>query len=475
MTNLETRLAKDFNPEIRSVITLSIIHTSKSILELINIENILNQQGFNVLYAEPYMDFRTDYEEKYRQVIEQDNDKGKSLVIITTESFEQIDFDILKIAEEQQRIFDYQFSQLFPQVVSALENVSASIPKNIDEWIGFAKDFGFQLNKINASSEGREYKDVILHFLDKINRHFTLWCNQKYSNLLSDSYIDGPKTLNNILHHIAYRLRKKELQKVAIIVFDGMSFDQWELIKQALPALKKLIVEEYGTFSMIPTLTSVSRQAIFSGKLPREYKKYINSTYKEKDLWESFWNEENRSDAVYIKPMENFKEQLHTMENVIEDNQIKIIGTVFPIIDELMHKSSQGYPELYSSIKLWLKNGYLKKVLDDLIREKYEIYITSDHGNIDAIPGGQLNEGVIADTKGQRVRVYDREITRDNALNKYAGLVKLDNKIYALPDDYLPLVHEKANYFGTGNSIITHGGLSVQEVIVPFIHIKEHT
>jgi hypothetical protein len=75
--------------------------------------------------------------------------------------------------------------------------------------------------------------------------------------------------------------------------------------------------------------------------------------------------------------------------------------------------------------------------------------------------------------KGQRVRVYDREITRDNALNRYAGLVKLDNQIYALPDDYLPLVHEKANYFGTGKSAITHGGLSVQEVIVPFIHIKE--
>ena len=100
--------------------------------------------------------------------------------------------------------------------------------------------------------------------------------------------------------------------------------------------------------------------------------------------------------------------------------------------------------------------------------------MTADHGNVEATPAGNLKEGIIADTKGQRVRIYDRESARNKAIASYDGLVKINTSIYALPDDYLPLVHEKAHYFGSTGNIITHGGASLQEVIVPYIHIKRN-
>ena len=108
-----------------------------------------------------------------------------------------------------------------------------------------------------------------------------------------------------------------------------------------------------------------------------------------------------------------------------------------------------------------------------LLDNEYEIIITSDHGNIEALPGKKLNEGIVVDTKGQRVRIYDRESAREKAFQNYSGLIKINPVTYALPENYYALVHEKAEYFGTNGSIITHGGLSFQEAIVPFIHIME--
>ena len=55
--------------------------------------------------------------------------------------------------------------------------------------------------------------------------------------------------------------------KVALVVIDGLAFDQWLTVQQEItrqrPAWR---FEENATFAWVPTITSVSRQAIFAGK-----------------------------------------------------------------------------------------------------------------------------------------------------------------------------------------------------------------
>ena len=50
-----------------------------------------------------------------------------------------------------------------------------------------------------------------------------------------------------------------------------------------------LVMRESATFAWIPTLTSVSRQSIFSGKPPLYFPSSINSTNSEERLWKQFW------------------------------------------------------------------------------------------------------------------------------------------------------------------------------------------
>jgi hypothetical protein len=59
---------------------------------------------------------------------------------------------------------------------------------------------------------------------------------------------------------------------VALLVFDGLAFDQWVQIRERLIATTKRFAFDEGTaFAWLPTVTSVSRQALFSGLKPREF------------------------------------------------------------------------------------------------------------------------------------------------------------------------------------------------------------
>ncbi|WP_020614471.1 BREX-3 system phosphatase PglZ [Sediminispirochaeta bajacaliforniensis] len=472
MISLEDKIKEAFSIDLIGTIPLSIIKTSQTVIDTFDISGFLTHRGYTVLHNDQYLQFRCTYETLYRQRLETGDLEGFSLVIITTDSLDQLDFDILEQAEREYRVFDYSFSQVFPPEISAIENLLSQVPKEADEWINFAQELGILLYQFRKSDKTQKYGSLLIQLLNKSNAAFSKWCDSHYSLMLNASYIN-PKTLNNILPYLAYKRRKKDIDKVALLVFDGMSFDQWEIIKREITNLTTDLIEENGIFAMIPTLTSVSRQAIFSGKLPKDYSQSINTTQKEKDFWEKFWAEEKHQSIKFIKPKEDFQEQIEELKASIKDNRIKIIGTTFLIVDELMHKMSQGYSQMYNSIVLWLRQGYFKDTIKELMENDFDIYITADHGNIEALPGRKLNEGILVDTKGQRVRIYDRESAREKAMSNYEELIKIESEKYALPDNYYAVAQSNAEYFGKAGPVITHGGLSVQEVLVPFIHIKK--
>src|SRR5690606_11903982 len=80
--------------------------------------------------------------------------------------------------------------------------------------------------------------------------------------------------------------------RIALLVFDGLAMDQWIQIREHLVGfLPGFSANEGGCFAWLPTLTSVSRQALFSGLKPREFANSIETTSKEPSLWARFWQE----------------------------------------------------------------------------------------------------------------------------------------------------------------------------------------
>jgi hypothetical protein len=264
--------------------------------------------------------------------------------------------------------------------------------------------------------------------------------------------------------------------KLALVVVDGLSLDQWVTIKKVLNEKDPdLVVRESATFAWIPTLTSVSRQAVFSGRPPIYYPKSINTTNNESNLWRQFWEEIgiSRLEIGYQRSLGdgNVSEILDEILNI---DQTKIIGLVVDKVDKIMHGMQLGASGMHNQIRQWCKEGFLSSLIEYLLDHDYQVWLTSDHGNIECSGKGSPSEGAIAETRGERVRVYPTPELRDSVAKTLPFALKW-NPI-GLPPAYFPLVAEGSDAFvKEGEVIVGHGGISIEEVIVPLVTFEKRT
>jgi len=277
-----------------------------------------------------------------------------------------------------------------------------------------------------------------------------------------------------MVHHIPRYLsmrRDAGEEKIALVVFDGMALDQWVQIREYLNShAPDLLTEENGCFAWLPSLTSVSRQALFSGLRPREFQSSIETTGQEPALWARFWLEHGlRGGEVYYRKAIKRTEQLRELDAAISNPSIKVAGIVVDMIDELVHGAMLGKRGLARQIHEWCETGFVADLLNLLMSKGFHVYVTADHGNVDADGIGRLNQGVISELKGERVRTYRNEtlaasVPADTDAFQFGGA--------GLPPDFLPLYASgRGAFVPTGHQIVAHGGMSVEELIVPFVKI----
>jgi hypothetical protein len=87
---------------------------------------------------------------------------------------------------------------------------------------------------------------------------------------------------------------------------------------------------------------------------------------------------------------------------------------------------------------------------------------------------GKPSEGVIAETRGERVRVYPTDALRETVASKFAFARKWEP--VGLPSAYYPLIaKERYAFVNSDDIIVGHGGTSIQEVIVPLVKFERNT
>ena len=267
-----------------------------------------------------------------------------------------------------------------------------------------------------------------------------------------------------------------EGNKVALLVFDGMAMDQWVQIREHVNGrAPKLVFDESACFAWLPTLTAVSRQALFSGLKPREFADSIVGTGAEPSLWSRFWQDQGlrTSEILYRKAIRRI-DQLDELAEALSRPSIKVAGLVVDTIDEIVHGAVLGKRGIASQIDSWCASGFVEQLFGLLLDRGFHVYLTADHGNVEAIGAGRPNQGVIAEARGERVRIYSTDLLRKQSAEQISGTIELPSP--ALPPDFLPLfAGGRTAFVNKGEPLVAHGGLSVEELIVPFIGVNPTT
>lgn len=338
------------------------------------------------------------------------------------------------------------------------------------EWLEFQPQYA-QLLVFSASLVlDPDMQARVEAFSETCSRSFSQWLSEHFDSLVFEQ-AKKPVLVSRIVGFI--RRQTTPAEKVALIVLDGMSFSQWLTIRRVLERdLPSLSYEESGCFAWVPSLTSVSRQAIFSGTLPRYFGYSIKTTSTEENLWSSAWKREDpycdKSQIMYMKGlgMGDVNEAFSQLTP-----SLQYVGIVVNAVDEIMHGMILGEQGMQNSIALWMENGYLASLINGLLTKGYSLWITSDHGNIEARGVGRIQEGSLAETKGQRVRSYSSRVLRDAAARDHQEISEPWDST-TLPEGYYPLLAKNRGAFVKNDDIVvSHGGASLEEVIVPFIRV----
>jgi len=353
-----------------------------------------------------------------------------------------------------------------------IQNEQPSEKSRYTDWISLAIKIA-ELGSLVFTQPKIKYEKEFLNQTHKLNQIFVPWLKNHFAGLMN-----LPPTNPVMLHHIPRQMGRiiegSNQNRVALIVIDGLAMDQWISIRQVLQEHSKdLIMHESAVFAWIPTITSVSRQALFSGKPPLYFPKSINTTNNEKKLWQQFWENFglSRFDVGYQRSLGN-SDAVKAIDSVIDSERTRVVGLVIDTVDKIMHGMQLGTAGMHGQIKQWCKNGFLSSLIENLLEHKYQVWLTSDHGNIECKGIGRPAEGVIAQTRGERARIYPTPELRDQVSKKIPESIPWQPN--GLPSEYYPLIANGTKAFvNKGKAIVTHGGISIEEVIVPLIKFEK--
>jgi hypothetical protein len=361
-------------------------------------------------------------------------------------------------------------ARLFELVQNDLPTAESRYTK----WLAFAQKWA-ELSALLHCGAAIEERARFLQMGATINTAFAGWLQAHYGSL-----INLPPTNPAMLHHLPRRLAR-ELEdapesRIALLVVDGLALDQWVTVRQILQQQDPtLVMREAATFAWVPTVTAVSRQAIFAGKPPLYFPKSIDTTNREGALWKQFWEGMglSRLDIAYQRGLGD-GDVTSVLDATFHPGQTKVIGLVVDKVDKIMHGMQLGAAGMHNQIKQWCHHGFLRALIDYLLAYEYQVWLTADHGNIECHGRGRPAEGVIAEARGERVRIYPTPELRASVAQSFPFAHAW--QAVGLPSNYWPLVTGGNEAFINPNdTIVGHGGIAIEEVIVPLIKIERRT
>jgi hypothetical protein len=339
------------------------------------------------------------------------------------------------------------------------------------EWLSFAQTWA-ELNVLageNGSTLGLDLAKRVAALRSCVDTRFSEWLQQRFGSLSS-----LPATAPVMVHHVARFLagHLDAVGKVALVVVDGMAFDQWLVIRHEISLQRpSWRFDENAVFAWVPTITSVSRQSIFAGKAPLYFPSSIYSTDREPSLWQQFWagNGLGLQEVAYLKGLGDIT-ALPSLAEKLTAAKLKVVGAVVDKVDRIMHGMELGTAGMHNQGRQWASEGFLVGFLDTLMTSGFEVYLTSDHGNVESTGCGRPKEGLTADVRGERARIYSDPTLRAHVASKFPNAIPW--KPMGLPNDFLPLLSgDRTAFIPEGQRTVAHGGVTLEEVVVPFVRL----
>ncbi len=396
---------------------------------------------------------------------------------------------------DRKRFRDERVAQDYLRAFSEIAQVLNG-PMSPDDWVAlYQKLTGYE----RELEEDEGLRQVLNDQLREANAVFGRYIESAYPGWIARS---GPSADRPVLsHEVIPTWVLPALESggpVVFLVIDCMRYDQWLEFERMLYPLFEF--EKAFHFSILPTATPYSRNAIFSGLLPGEIARRYPQVWNDSEDDET---SRNRNEAEFLSDLLRRRrhdvrvryekvlrsDEGRTLLNSVGDLQhTDLTAIVVNFVDNLAHSRSDSAvlkeitpdERAYRALtRTWFEHSWLFQLFRELARTNATVIVTTDHGVVRSLHATK----VIGDreTSTSLRYKYGRNLKCDH---RHAIFVK-DPATYGLPsvgintnyiiakeDFYFVYPTNYGKYLQQYRDTMQHGGASMEEMILPVVTMR---
>jgi CheY-like chemotaxis protein len=377
-------------------------------------------------------------------------------------------------------------------------NISSMInaARNHSDWCEIYRKLVYWESELEKSSDTGMGEILQLQEVEA-NNAFAKFIMNHYLNWLNAGKSDAPLISPDLLSKKVFPHIEKN-KPVFFILIDNMRYDQWKTISAELTGLYRILDEDLY-YSILPTATQFSRNSIFAGLMPLS----ISETMP--DLWIPDDEEEGKNNyeeellkrfisrkGINIKWSYNKinnnqdSKKINDRLKSLLENDLNVL--VFNFVDILSHartdigviRDMATDERAYRSLtRSWFIHSSLYELLKTLSLHRVRIIFSTDHGTIRVqnpvkIIGDRKTSANLRYKMGRSLD-YDPSRVFEVKAPEKAWLPKgniSSRYIFAVNKDFLVYQNNYNHYAGYYKDTFQHGGISMQEILLPVAQLE---
>ena len=389
------------------------------------------------------------------------------------------------VAEKTTSSYQQQFSELF---------MALNDNPDYNKWMEIYKKLVYWELEMEKS-DSPEMQEVFATQKQEANKEFFKYVSKNYTKWVSPKASDAPIMSHKLFQFKVLPHVEKDIPTFFILI-DNLRYDQWKAI-QPIFAESFRILEEDTFYSILPTATQYSRNAIFSGLLPIDIEKKFPIEWKNddeeggKNLYEEVFfkqqlkqlkKDDLKTSYTKVLHYHDGQQLVNNIHNLL-NNDLNII--VYNFVDMLSHartemevlKELAGDEKSYRSVtKSWFEHSALNQALKKIADKKINLILATDHGTVrvktpSKVLGDKQTSTNLRYKLGRSLQYEAKDVLafRDP---RDAGLPAPNvnsSFIFAKEDGYLCYPNNYNHFVNYYKNTFQHGGVSLEEMIIPVV------
>ena len=391
------------------------------------------------------------------------------------------------VAEKTTTNYQQQFRDLF---------MALNDNPNYTDWMDIYKKLVYWELEMEKSDRP-EMQEILASQKAEANTEFFKFVSRNYAKWVNPKSPDAPIMSHNLLQYKVLPHVETGIPTFFILI-DNLRYDQWKTI-QPIFSESFRILEEETFYSILPTATQYSRNAIFSGLMPIEIEKQFPIQWKNdeeeggKNLFEEHFFRAQlkrlKKDDLkisYTKVLHHHDGQnlVNNIHNML-GNDLNII--VYNFVDMLSHartemevlKELAGDEKSYRSVtKSWFEHSALHQALKKIADKKINLIVATDHGTVRVkspykVIGDKQTTTNLRYKHGRNLNYEAKEVLAFKDPREAGLPVPNVNSafIFAKEDGFLCYPNNYNHYVNYYRNTFQHGGVSLEEMIIPVIRM----